>query len=770
MKTALTFIHGNSARHLPRFFENFSGICDIMVGVRACGALEPDDSRKLCEQAGCITGEYLNKPGHADWPHVDDYGAARNVALDLAVAAGADWIVWADTDDVIDADSRELLKKAIDVADKDAEAKSVVTFYDVPEDSLTVKRERALRPSSGRWTFPVHECWKFHDDTGKTIIVDGCKFLHAADGDRRSHDERNLRILESIPEAERTLGQRFHLFQSLRAVGRVEESVEVAVALVQEEKIGTPEKYELLMALGQLAGDKPHRPQYFLQAAACDPSRREAFGELALTAAAHGQAKDSVSWATLMRAIRPPKDYEWNGRRRYYEWQGEQLYAMALRVNGRVKEADTVEANWFIGNDGLISLVHATRGRPKQAWETRKLWLERAADGNKVEHIFGLDADDEDAALLTPCRHVVVDGRGGPVAAWNAAARASLGSLIVQLSDDWVPPYGWDKMLLDAIGNRINEPAVIAVSDGHRTDDLLCMAILTRARLIEQEGSMFHPAFFSMFSDNWFSRQAFKDGIVIDARERITFEHRHPAFGIGTWDETYLRSNARHHYDLGREIYEKLCSGKKVRRRNEFGGDRFHKRELCKLIEKHGIRHVIETGTCAADSTLAFREMVPGDVQTIDITDSYLREAIGSDPAEQLANAGVRFRIGNSGELLGEMISDTVAMDADAHGRILYYLDAHAGNNPLVDEIKRIGENDKNPVIVIHDFKTGHLQLGYNTDTIDGKLSELSMELIEPHLGGAYPDGFAYHYNSPEAAEGVMRGIVYIYPAASDEH
>jgi hypothetical protein len=100
---------------------------------------------------------------------------------------------------------------------------------------------------------------------------------------------------------------------------------------------------------------------------------------------------------------------------------------------------------------------------------------------------------------------------------------------------------------------------VLAVNDGHRKDDLLCMAILTRARYQEQ-GYLFHPEFFSMFSDNWFSECAFRDGVVIDARDRITFEHLHPAFGKAAMDETYARSNATDHYTAGKETFERLKS------------------------------------------------------------------------------------------------------------------------------------------------------------------------------------------------------------------
>jgi glycosyltransferase involved in cell wall biosynthesis len=164
--------------------------------------------------------------------------------------------------------------------------------------------------------------------------------------------------------------------------------------------------------------------------------------------------------------------------------------------------------------------------------------------------------------MLTATRHVVSWPNAGPVGAWNAAAKASSGQILVQLSDDWEPFPGWDEAILEAISDT-SAPAVLAVSDGHRKDDLLCMAILTRERY-RRQGYLFHPEFFSMFSDNWFSRQAFADGVVIDARDRITFEHVHPAFGKAEMDATYARSNDSYHYTTGEGIFRRLREGVKV--------------------------------------------------------------------------------------------------------------------------------------------------------------------------------------------------------------
>jgi hypothetical protein len=46
--------------------------------------------------------------------------------------------------------------------------------------------------------------------------------------------------------------------------------------------------------------------------------------------------------------------------------------------------------------------------------------------------------------------------------------------------------------------------------------------------------------------------------VVIDARDRITFDHVHPAFGKAEMDETYARSNEAKRYQEGAATFTKL--------------------------------------------------------------------------------------------------------------------------------------------------------------------------------------------------------------------
>lgn len=552
-KISLCCITGNAEKYISRFLSCFKRVADEIVIVRAIGNQEPDNTLAIASDAGCVVGEYRDSQS---WPHVDDFAAARQTAFDMATHP---FVMWADMDDTITPESCAAIRQAVDALPPECDGLEVA--YDVPEDGIIGCnfRERVIRRGIARWKSPIHEFLDF----GKVphlarVSHADARIVHAPSGNRKPNDERNLRILESIPDAERTSSHKFHLFQSLRAVGRMQDAAAMVFDLLRNspKDIGTPEKYELFIAAGQLATEPEHRAQMMLQALGVDPSRREAYGELALAMIALNRPEDALAYTTAMRSIPRPEGAAWNQRTKYYGYAGEQIHGMALRACGFFDEADAIEANHFILNGRKISLLHATRGRVHQAVQARREWLAMAANPDAVEHIFGLDADDPQAIFLTVHNHAMTDGKSGSVAAWNACAAKSNGDILVQLSDDWKPFYAWDTAILREIQNPF-KPVVLAINDGHRRDDLLCMAILTRSRY-EQQGYLFHPDFFSVYSDNWFSHCAFRDGVVIDARDRITFEHLHPAFGKAEMDQTYMRGNSQQAYELGAATFEKL--------------------------------------------------------------------------------------------------------------------------------------------------------------------------------------------------------------------
>lgn len=556
MKISLAIIAGNVQHWMPRFLDSFQHLFDEVIVIRAIGNQAPDATLEIAESRGCVTAEYRNQRDHADWPHVDDFAAARNLAFKLAIGH---YIAWADTDDVFGGTPEQWKALCKRIA---AERPDVVTLpYVVPEDQLRVLRERILRRGCGEWVSPIHESFKVSMANPRVIVQEAPEWHHATHNDRTPNNERNLRILESIPAEKRTLSHLFHLWQSLRFVGRIEEGVQIAQQALKHPDIGHEEGYELMINIAQVATNPKAQEQYLLQALNAVPYRREAYGEMINTKLRLADPRGALAYAEAMHGLSDPPEYIWNRRGKYYGYLGIQLHAMALRANSRFHEADAREINHLKAQpQPVISLLHATRGRPKMAADARRLWLNRAAHPDRVEHLFAIDFDDAESVPLCVYRHVIqANKEGASVGAWNLAAGASCGQILVQINDDFEPPMHWDKLIEEAftLADEPNIPAVLRVSDGHRADDLLCIAVINRARYAQQ-GFFLHPRFKSVFSDDYHSWAAYRDGIVIDA-SHIVIEHHHPFFNEGKgWDEVYAVHNSTERYQQGAAIFEEL--------------------------------------------------------------------------------------------------------------------------------------------------------------------------------------------------------------------
>jgi len=217
-----------------------------------------------------------------------------------------------------------------------------------------------------------------------------------------------------------------------------------------------------------------------------------------------------------------------------------------------------------------ISLLHATWHRPEKAVATMAQWLGAAAVPADIEYIVAANEDDEKTiAAFAGSDHakVVTGPYRGSAPAWNDAARASAGDWLVQVSDDFVAPDRWDDFLLATIlsntpSNWRDFPTVVAVSDGHRTDSLMTMAICNRA-YYRLEGYFLFPAYTSVFSDGHFTFRALRRAKAGTARlvnaSHLVFDHRH-AYHDKTveMDETYKKQNSPEAYEQGARIFDAI--------------------------------------------------------------------------------------------------------------------------------------------------------------------------------------------------------------------
>ena len=554
MKISLACIAGNCQAEINRFLDHFSPHFDEVIIVRAVGTLTPDDTLAIAKERGCITGEYFNTT--PDWPHVDNFAAARQAAWDMATG---DWIVWADLDDL--SEGLEKLRPMLEILPPDFEL--LQCPYEVPDQRIMHNlRERAARRGSTKWQGALHECmFPVGDGVLKAAVTEKIRWIHKPLESRVPSRERNLRILEQLEPSKRSHGHLYHLFGELAATEtRKVEAITIAQQFLAHPEAGDVEKYEIFLQLSQLPEDAPTRASFLHQATQISPHRAEAWYELANLELTCGDREKALAYSRICISCPFPKQVAWNTRSEFYGRFARSLHRQALRMNGESKRADVEEYNEWKLADGDISLCHATRGRPEQATRARQVWLDRAKYPERIEHVFSFDIDDQESYPLSRFKSVAVAAGGGCVAAWNAAARQASGNIIVQLSDDWVPPMHWDEEIRTRLDT--SKPQVLAVSDGHRTDGLLCMAILTRKRY-EDQGYLFHPDFTGVFSDNYFTDRANKDGVIVETKD-LVFQHQHPFFSSDTFnpdvpvDETYAKQNSEQAYAYGKHVYETL--------------------------------------------------------------------------------------------------------------------------------------------------------------------------------------------------------------------
>jgi len=598
-KISLCCITGNEEPSIERFLNSFKDAFDELCLVRAVGNNRHDKTLSLakdwCRKHGktFLCGEYKNawnlaamppevgceveEHTPATWPHVDDFAAARNQAWAMATCP---WQFWADIDDVLapaveGVGGAELLRLC---ADADSHDQFFFT-YDLRGQNESNVRERLFRTGISQWVQPVHEQCRVHlkhpqGKDWKALIENRVIFEHAPLREKERDPLRNERIMKHQIRyihayAFELHREAFYRWQQGKKAEDAEQATKWAELAHQTDCL-PEQRYDLFCNQAQIAATKDveHAIDLCWSAIRINPKNRLAWGDLASYELRAGRGGRATVATGFMQAIPKARATGYPTSDKYHGWEGANLRVLSLRAAGQEELARTTEQQIFKANGNRISLIHATRGRAKKALECRSLWMRAAFCPLGVEHIFAIDEDDEESLeLLQHHRHVVVKEPNGCVKAWNAAAAVSAGEVLVQLSDDWIPCHDWDALIWESLeplasaetGTVGSTPLVLAVRDNHRTDALLCMAILTRARYEAQGFEMFSSEYFGVFSDNEFTVRAYDDEVVVQA-PHIVFSHDHPVFKnlpLEQWDETHKRQNEHRRYVEGKAIYNR---------------------------------------------------------------------------------------------------------------------------------------------------------------------------------------------------------------------
>lgn len=552
----LCVIVGNEESVIERFVRSFAQVADKIVFIKAIGNQEEDDTQKIIE-ATCLElgvnaefGTYQN--AFSEWEHVDDFAAARTMAWKRGEKSGAKYLMWADADDIISAESAKLIRDAAESESHDV----FIVPYEVRGKSQIIYRERLARnDGSSFWRYPVHELLNFNRNVEYRCLKNAA-IIHAPLSKKKSSEIRNRIILEdAIKDGARHL---FFLSQEAFSRGQFERFKVFAKAAITHPGLDTTEHYEILLNLAQQESDCIQAKSYAARAFEMMPDRREALALLSCYGLVDGRNEEAYALAKIMASIPIPLKAYWTLNRDWYTWKGFYLLMQTMRACGFEDKAVKMEDDQFQKHGALFSICHGTYLRPEQALAIRDLYLGRARNPMAVEYIFGIHHDDEASLkMLKGYRHTITDKEGCSPNAIEAM-KASSGKFIMIVADDLIPPDGWDEKLAECLAKNNasgfggeNKQIVINFDDSLRRDGHMSHAFMTREYM---EGILKDPwPGTGIFSDDEFTFRARRAGVVIDAPE-IVFDHRHYSTGAVPMDATYMDQNKEKNYREGYKI------------------------------------------------------------------------------------------------------------------------------------------------------------------------------------------------------------------------
>jgi hypothetical protein len=558
-KIHLGIIVGNEAANITRFFDSFQAHVDSISVVRACGNQPPDETLDTAKARGCLVGEYLNGETGKDWPHVDNFAAARNQTFALA-PAGTDWLMWADCDDLLADSGAETLAKiraGLPIAQG-----AIYAPYVTNASGSYARRIRLVHTDSySQWINAVHEDIETKDGTKNTWCAE-MQVIHLPENNKRSSVTRNRAILESVPAEKRTGREWWFLFRECETQQDIPKAMEAAIYATAHPDLGDEEKFVAYQTIGRWIKDVDEAERPLLEAVRLMPHRREGYAELCKMHTARGDAGKALAYAYAMEAQPMPDEPSWTHDASLYGWRAHDLKTLALAKAGHTKEAERIRKEWQKRLKPRIAVGHPA-GRGQKDIEVRNLWLERAAHPERVAYYFGIcESDTEIVEQLQHYPHAlapaVAEGHSSAVANYNAAARAATASgarIFIMAQSDVYPPHGWDEQVIQAMAPHMDEPTVLHVSDGFNKPGEQLMTIMCfNWRWWLGREWLLCPEYDGYWSDTEFSFRAYRDGTVKDGRH-IKFYHDHPIFTGAATDECYRRQQNPEANERGKAVF-----------------------------------------------------------------------------------------------------------------------------------------------------------------------------------------------------------------------
>jgi len=432
----------NEGDILKRLIHSARDLWDEVVVVAAVGKNEAHSVRICAQEAAgeaLVWGEYQNSPDHRDWPHIDNFAAARNQAFNLAKGK---YVIWADCDDLFDGDQAKIHRQVIEEREKvDKGWEILVTRYDVQNSGMRQnRRERIFRRQADGflpaiWERPIHERVKPIEKM-EVGLADHLVIVHAPNNCKKNSSERNKRILNSVLEGAGMNWYYIGMESFLR--NDYQKAIGPVLLALEHPDLGITERYQLLCMAGVMCADPAKRRKYLGEAVMIQPTRREAYGHYATQLMDDGNYYEAVRLLQMIMTLTQPAGVVWNLDAKWYGNMPHFLLEQSLRVVGQTADADRCLKEAFRAAWGQVTIIY--QGDLPDVVRTSKMMMDTADQPAGLQHLFITNpGEDKFAKRLNICTSV------------EDAISKTLGRILLHIKcgkEVVVPSLRWDMDLL----------------------------------------------------------------------------------------------------------------------------------------------------------------------------------------------------------------------------------------------------------------------------------------------------------------------------------
>lgn len=187
-----------------------------------------------------------------------------------------------------------------------------------------------------------------------------------------------------------------------------------------------------------------------------------------------------------------------------------------------------------------ISIIHPTRNRPQQAFNTMQRWVGNA--DNDIEYVLSIDSDDTSDYSMFNCYVLIGDNKSAIEAINKAASNHITGDVLVVVSDDFNnPPPHWDSKLLRDIDGK--KDFIVKTQDGLQPI-LITLPIMDKTYW-QRFGYVYHPDYIHLFSDQEMTAVGHMLGKVITSS--LVIPHNHYSTGKTPKDGINIKNDRTWH-------------------------------------------------------------------------------------------------------------------------------------------------------------------------------------------------------------------------------